>query len=326
MTKIKLIIFLLSPILVMGQSNCGLCSNPQNKKVENITYYGCLNDHDQFHGFGELNIKEGKTVVTYNGCFEYDKYHGKGKMTIKTNNQTATYEGMWSKGKRHGEGVSSNMIKDNIMIYKGMWDNDKKHGKGKMTIKANEITRIEEGEFVFDNLYTGTKTNRYESGEEIIELIEKGKTISEKSNIENLYDSNDIDCKDGLSTLRLETRDNHYYLKMDIGGAENLGEWIFDTGAYGLTISRKQWERLKKEGAKYDDLGISHYTTGISEIANDIFYIKLHEIKIGNCLVKNVVATVYEDLNSNSLMGADFYKKFSNVVFSSKEETVKFYE
>ena len=53
-------------------------------------------------------------------------------------------------------------------------------------------------------------------------------------------------------------------------------------------------------------------------------YVQIDEIILGNYKILNVVALVRLSQN-NSLMGAQFYDKFSNVKWDMKDETVIFY-
>ncbi|MDG1348474.1 MAG: retropepsin-like aspartic protease, partial [Flavobacteriales bacterium] len=102
------------------------------------------------------------------------------------------------------------------------------------------------------------------------------------------------------------------------------GEWWFDTGAYGISIGKRLFDRLVESGIKYRDLKMNVTVFGVGG-SSENKYIILDEITIGEITVKNVVATVRLEQNY-SLLGVQFFDKFSNVEWDMKAETLKLYK
>ena len=301
--KIRFITILFLPILSFSQHDCPPCKNVENPKKDAIgKYEGCLNDHNERHGMGKNIFNDGGQTDIKEGCWKNNVFL-KGDLTSKTKNK--------------------NQVKSGTFVESSILD-----GKNcSITITDGNIIQIQEGEFISGILFNGKKTTKdTKSKRSRVVTIQNGRPVESRTNTENLFDKDDISCENGFTTVSLEFRNNHYFLDMNISGAKNSGEWMFDSGGGNLSIGRKLWDRLKSEGAQYEDLDISQIFSGAAGGESTAKYIKLSEINLGGCTVKNVIAYVKDDLDDTSLMGADFYKKFSDVVFSSKEKTVKFYE
>ena len=83
------------------------------------------------------------------------------------------------------------------------------------------------------------------------------------------------------------------------------------------------FERLISSGVSYKDLNKTVKSFGIGgEAYGDL--VVLEEVKIGDYVVKNVVATVLD--TPTSLLGTGFLLKFSNVVWNMKEKTLLLYK
>ena len=81
---------------------------------------------------------------------------------------------------------------------------------------------------------------------------------------------------------------------------------------------------MLENGVKYKDLFIEAESKGAAGGITKNKYVLIDEIILGNYKILNVIALVRYSQN-NSLMGAQFYDKFSNVKWDMKEETVSFY-
>ena len=113
-----------------------------------------------------------------------------------------------------------------------------------------------------------------------------------------------------------------YKVEMEINGIS--GEWIFDTGAQLFSIGKRMFDRLKNEGITYRELNHKVKTFGIGGLSNGKLVI-IDEIKVGDYVVKNVVAKVSLDTNF-SLMGIGFFSKFNNVSWSMSTEELTFFK
>ena len=100
-----------------------------------------------------------------------------------------------------------------------------------------------------------------------------------------------------------KTTDKHFYITLDVEDIKIL--FLIDTGATTTTITVKDAERLGIDTSKLK------YNQPVST-ANGITYnalIELHDIKIGNKIIKSLWVMVSRDLDGNSLLGMNFLNK-----------------
>jgi predicted aspartyl protease len=288
MKRILLFLMIL-PFVVFSQ-----CQDDCTKeKVKNSqgTYIGCLDDAGNFNGFGKAVYSNGNK---YEGCWQYNEMHGNGKLTFAT-----------------GQVFEGEFTENNF-------------SNGKLIYNSKDYSEISVGKFMNFNIISGTSTVTYSNNVKVVIEYLNGVKISENYNNKNYYNKEDIICDNEYVELEIDRRDNHFWVDLKINNV--VGSWIFDTGGSGLSIGSKLWKRLKESGVEYLDLEIDVETVGIasnSTIKNK--YVLIDEIDINGLLVKNVVAIVRIDEKS-SLMGAQFYDKFSNVEWSMKEAKIKFYK
>ena len=288
--KKLLLILLCLPMIGFGQceDNC----NKEKLDFSNAIYLGCVNDSD---------VPNGKGVLKFDG----------GEIR----------DGCWKNGKMNGPGKYASADKNNI--YEGNFKNDDFYGNGILTIRGENQIDIKEGFFKSGNLFNGTETITWSDGQILFRTYKDAEIINEKRNTENIYDAKDIIGDAKSTVLILERRDNHFWIKMEINGTQ--GEWYFDTGGEGLSIGKKLWDRLLNAGVKFKDLMKDIESTGVSGGITKNKYVLIDEIDIGDYKVKNVVALIRYETNY-SLMGAQFYDKFSNVEWNMKEATLEFYK
>jgi hypothetical protein len=99
----------------------------------------------------------------------------------------------------------------------------------------------------------------------------------------------------------------------------------FDSGATGFLIGNKLYQDLKSN-CEIIDLNVKGKGGGVgSEFETKYFRIK--EIKIGDYLIKNVVAYVplNKDIN-DILLGIGVLKKFKEVLWSLNSKKMRFYK
>jgi predicted aspartyl protease len=83
------------------------------------------------------------------------------------------------------------------------------------------------------------------------------------------------------------------------------------------------FDKLIANGVKYKDLNKIVKSFGIGgEAFGDL--VVLDQVKIGDYIVKNVVATVLD--TPNSLLGTGFLLKFSNVIWNMKDKKLTLYK
>ena len=190
------------------------------------------------------------------------------------------------------------------------------HGQnGIMIINEKNGTLKSEGEFRRGSLMTGTETESYISGLEIIKKYENGLMVGlPVRNDKNYYNINDIQGDSEYSEIKLKKEGNlnegiSYIIELEIDGVS--GDWIFDTGAVNFSIGMRMFERLKNSGVKYRDLNQTIKTFGVGGESQGKLVL-IDKIKIGDYYLNNVITEVSLD-NNNSLLGVEFLSKFSNV-------------
>ena len=237
--------------------------------------------------------------ATYIGCLNVnDAPHGKGVL-LDSKNDTI-YKGCFKNGKFSGEGVSYYFSED------------------------QNVTRV--GEFKEGKFFNGIETTIASDNIIYTSQYDSFNRINEKNNITNYYSADDIYFIDNEASdyvkVKIERRDNHFWIPMRVSNTH--AEWIFDTGGAGLSIGKKLWDRMLSEGVDYKDLKIDTQTSGVGG-SSRVKYVLLDKIFLGDVFVKNIVAVVRYDGNY-SLMGAQFYDKFSNVKWDMKKNEVLFYK
>jgi clan AA aspartic protease (TIGR02281 family) len=330
----------------------GICSAQCNEEVvirysdiPDAKYVGCLNDEGNPNGQGVITHEQFKEE----GNFKNGELDGLGKRIYFEDN--ITIEGDWSGGKIV-KGSYLEKGKDYELIYEGPFNRmsrfngadgylritqsgvtQEKRGKfingdlqeGSMIEIQDQATKKDEGKFVNGELYQGYSLLTKKSGVVISSKIKEGLSIEIKRNDTNYYNPNDIQGDQVSSQVKLikegsENEGISYKVEMEINGIS--GEWLFDTGAQLFSIGKRMFDRLKKEGITYRELNQKVKTFGIGGSSNGKLVI-IDEIKVGDFIVKNVVAKVSLDTNY-SLMGIGFFSKFSDVSWSMKDENISF--
>jgi len=315
--------------------------------VPDAKYIGCLNDEGNPDGSGILTHEQFKEE----GNFKNGELDGLGKRIYFEDN--VTIEGEW-KGGKIVTGTYLEEGSDYELRYEGPFNEMgrfngakgylrieqsglmlEKKGKfingdlqqGSMIEVQDQATKKDKGNFVNGELYEGSSVLTEKSGLVISSNIKEGLSIESKRNDTNYYNSNDI-VGDQLSSLVKLTKGGSenegisYKIEMKINGIS--GEWIFDTGAQLFSIGKRMFDRLKNEGITYRELNQTVKTFGIGGSSNGKLVI-IDEIKVGDYVVKNVVAKVSLDTNF-SLMGIGFFSKFNNVSWSMSTEELTFFK
>lgn len=294
-----------------------------NETEVETSYCGTVNDRGQRDGQGRLEY------INYNisykeGIWKNDQLNGEGK-TVSTNGQE--YEGVYENGQLI-KGVFTSNINGYLWTYNGEFNGNNFQGVGIERRENNNQVITKEGDFFSDNLYEGTKTVLSKnSGVEIISKYIKGISTVVNRNDINSFKAKDVIGIVEFTEVSLLQRGTvfdarlAYDVELEINGVK--GEWLLDSGAMGFTIGNIMFERLISSGVSYKDLNKTVKSFGIGgEAYGDL--VVLEEVKIGDYVVKNVVATVLD--TPTSLLGTGFLLKFSNVVWNMKEKTLLLYK
>ena len=245
--------------------------------------------------------------------------------TVYTNGQE--YEGVYENSQLI-KGVFTSNINGDLWTYNGEFNGNYFQGVGIERRENNNQVITKEGDFFSDNLYEGTKTVLSKnSGVEVISKYIKGISTVVNRNDINSFKAKDVIGIGEFTEVSLLQRGTvfdarlAYDVELEINGVK--GEWLLDSGAMGFTIGNIMFERLISSGVSYKDLNKTVKSFGIGgEAYGDL--VVLEEVKIGDYVVKNVVATVLD--TPTSLLGTGFLLKFSNVVWNMKEKTLLLYK
>ena len=273
---------------------------------------GDLDDNGKQTGLGkqELYFEDG-TLYIESGEFYQGRLNGEGEKVSPNGKQI----GVFSNGVLIRGSIRID-FNDSFQISTGEFVEGLLHGQnGIMIINEKNGTLKSEGEFRRGSLMTGTETESYISGLEIIKKYENGLMVGlPVRNDKNYYNINDIQGDSEYSEIKLKKEGNlnegiSYIIELEIDGVS--GDWIFDTGAVNFSIGMRMFERLKNSGVKYRDLNQTIKTFGVGGESQGKLVL-IDKIKIGDYYLNNVITEVSLD-NNYSLLGVEFLSKFSNV-------------
>ena len=286
---------------------------------------GDLDDNGKQTGLGkqELYFEDG-TLYIESGEFYQGRLNGEGEKVSPNGKQI----GVFSNGVLIRGSIRID-FNDSYQISTGEFVEGLLHGQnGVMIINEKNGTLKSEGEFRRGSLMTGTETESYISGLEIIKKYENGVMVGLPArNDKNYYNINDIQGDSEYSEIKLKKEGNpnegiSYIIELEIDGVS--GDWIFDTGAFNFSIGMRMFERLKNSGVKYRDLNQTIKTFGVGGESQGKLVL-IDKIKIGDYYLNNVIAEVSLD-NNYSLLGIEFLSKFSNVQWDMNLDSLVLYK
>ena len=303
------------------------CDNPARINYSNAYAIWCgeLDDNGKQTGLGkqEIYFDDGTSYVE-SGEFFQGRLNGNGEKVLPNGKQT----GIFSNGVLIRGSIRID-FNDSYKISTGDFVEGLLHGQnGIMIFNEKNGTLKSEGEFRRGSLMSGTETESYVSGLEIIKKYENGVMVGlPLRNDKNYYNLNDIQGDSEYSEIKLKKEGNpnegiSYIIELEIDGVS--GEWIFDTGAFNFSIGMRMFKRLKNSGVKYRDLNQTIKTFGVGGESQGKLVL-IDKIKIGDYYLNNVIAEVSLD-NNYSLLGIEFLSKFSNVQWDMTIGTLILYK
>jgi aspartyl protease family protein len=144
----------------------------------------------------------------------------------------------------------------------------------------------------------------------------RDKKVSQtKTNILNNYNNNNSNI------LEMETENGVRYVWIEVNGIKL--RFIFDTGASSICLSQVEATLLYKQGTlkREDIIGTEYFqdaTGGISEGTK----IKLRSVKVGELELKNVEATVINNVNAPLLLGQSLLEKFGSIEIDNNNNVI----
>jgi|TARA_B110000259_G_C13928164_1_gene367791 hypothetical protein len=255
-----------------------------------------------------------KEILIFDGLFE----NGNIKDGTSYNEfGVKEYDGSWvlSDGYLRKDGYGLLYYSNGEIQFKGLFEN----GNIKDGISYNDSGIMEyDGSWIISNGYL------YKDGKGIEYINGIGYKTNYKigAEIVNQYDPNDIKgTSSGLIEINLETRENgtNELIPISIYGLNSIKKYVFDTGAETFDISPTMEKYLlDNKFINNDDYLTPVMTTGFrSDVKILSRRVRISNIKIGDYIVNNVVATINNSDDDPLLCGrALLQMKFKNVTWS----------
>ena len=303
----KVLLLLLLPLFCLGQQ----------KTIKK--------EGDTQNGKGELIFEqEDGSKVFWKGNFKNGRLEGEnGEEKIEQQEITQISKGDFEQGE---------LIKGQIeyqngefrRILFGEFKNSKLHGTNciQEVFYENGDVLIEEGRFINGSLIDGTQDSKYANGlNEACEYKDGEKKDCIKNN-RNHYNPDDI-IGGSSSKVILEILNDAAFIEIGFGNTKTNIKW--DTGAYGLALSKYDFRKLLESGVEFFDLNLKAVSYGVANIPLEGKTLILNNLKIGEYTVNNVVCT-YQPTMERSLIGMNFFDKFDNVTWDKKKEYLILYK
>ena len=333
MIRSLFIIILFFPIFLNAQCLEGDCENDIGIKQTEIRKYVGKFSNGQFIS-GEVYLVEyneiGENLYSKKERLEYKGEFENGRIIIGKSydeNEELIFDGEYSYSDGYRYFSQGKWYADKQIIYDGHFLNGAPHGKGMMFnngIKSLEgkflngkfiegKTFDENEKLIYDGQYKNIDNSRYRHGLGI--LYEDGEEYKIKYNkgviVANEYLSDDIVGVDEFTEINLISSADYgsnELINIFING--NKLTYTFDTGAEGFDIPPSLEKKLIEKGLidKSD-----YYPPIISVDANNnkkkLRRVKISNIKIGDYVVNNVVATINNRDDDPLLLGRDLFQR-----------------
>ena len=114
------------------------------------------------------------------------------------------------------------------------------------------------------------------------------------------------------TTILLEKKNGVYYLPCKINGIK--ADFVFDTGAGAISISSSFADELSNKGllSKNDFLGKAKSAIADGRVS-DVIVVNIKDVEIGGMHLRNVQATIREQLNAPLLLGQTAIEKLGKI-------------
>lgn len=274
----------------------------------------CLSGDCQ-DGVGEKKIEltDGSFCI-YNGAFQFGRLNGEGALKCDTYSEDGIFE---------NDILIEGEYTSDQLFQRGSFVNRNLHGSNcyERSQHENGATNINEGRFVNGALFEGKVITNYIDGLIAECIFEDGELLGCTNNTENNYISSDIQGADS-TTFNVVYVGNQTYVPISVGSVNMNILW--DTGAFGLVFSKSDFSKLQENGAELYDLNLSTQTFGVLNIPSEAHYFILNDLRIGEMVVNNIVCLYNPDFE-NSLLGLDFFHKFSDAEWHMKDGTLSLF-
>ena len=128
---------------------------------------------------------------------------------------------------------------------------------------------------------------------------------------------------EGKTIVKMEKTNGVYQIPVEVNGVNMF--FIFDTGASKISISETEAVFLYKQGklTKDDIKGTANFSDANGDISEGTIII-LSTVKIGNKVLKNIEASVVQNLNAPLLFGQSALEKFGKISIDNRRGEIIF--
>lgn len=154
----------------------------------------------------------------------------------------------------------------------------------------------------------------------------EGCSRSGRKSMQNSREDNEVTKNSkgtGKTLVKMIEENGVYKIPIEINGS-NMN-FIFDTGASDITISATEAMFLYKQGTlqEEDILGTQKYQIADGSIAEGTL-INLRTVKIGNNILKNVKASIVNNMDAPLLFGQSALAQFGKVTIDYNKSEITF--
>lgn len=127
----------------------------------------------------------------------------------------------------------------------------------------------------------------------------------------------------GVTVVKMEKKDGVYQIPVEVNTIKMY--FIFDTGASVISISQAEAIVLYKQGQLTQDdiIKTANFIDANGDISEGTI-INLKTVKIGDKILKNVEASVVNNLKAPLLFGQSALEKFGKISIDNKKQEITF--
>ncbi len=128
----------------------------------------------------------------------------------------------------------------------------------------------------------------------------------------------------GQTVVKMILESGVYKIPVRINGAEM--DFIFDTGASLISISRLEASYLMKQGkiSPDDVVGTAQFQDAQGNISEGTV-LNIRDVQIGDRMVHDVQASIVDNTEAPLLLGQTFLRKFGKIAIDYEAGTITFY-
>lgn len=127
----------------------------------------------------------------------------------------------------------------------------------------------------------------------------------------------------GHAVVKMEKQGGVYYVPIKVNGLDL--KFIFDTGASSISLSSVEALVMMRQGliSEGDIVGQEQFQDATGSISAGT-KIRLRTIEIGNVTLRNVEATIVDNIQAPLLLGQTALSKFGKVTIDYNKNTIEF--